>query len=333
MRLTVVGCSGSLPGPGVRRVLLPRRPSTTAAPGASCSTSATARSAPLQRSRRPRRRRRRAAQPPARRPLRRPVRPLRRPPLPTRAGPLPARARATARRAPPSGWPAPTAWTTAEQHGRRVRLPRVAGPGRVRRSARSRSRRSRSNHPVEAYGLRVEAGGRVAGLHRRHRQLRRRSSPLCRDADLVLAEAAFVDGRDAAEDLHLTGRRAAEAAARRRGVRRLVLTHLPPWNDPRGLPGRRPARSGPAPRRAGRARRDLRRCEPLRPAPVAAPPSLGAHDPHRRPRPRPAPRRDASPAAGWTTPRAACSSSSAGPGCCAPRRSPRACRAGARAAG
>ena len=43
--------------------------------------------------------------------------------------------------------------------------------------------------------------------------------------------------------------------------------------------------------------------------------------------------RSRSPATGWTTRRARCWSSSAGPGCCARRRPPRACRAGARAPG
>jgi len=51
-------------------------------------------------------------------------------------------------------------------------------------------------------------------------------------ADLLLAEASYVEGRDDAfRGVHLTGRRAGEAAARG-GVGHLVLTHLPAWNDP-----------------------------------------------------------------------------------------------------
>ncbi|MGN6598839.1 MAG: MBL fold metallo-hydrolase, partial [Actinomycetes bacterium] len=53
---------------------------------------------------------------------------------------------------------------------------------------------------------------------------------LARGADLLLAEAAFHDGRDVVPDLHLTGSQAGAHAAAA-GVRRLVLTHLPPWND------------------------------------------------------------------------------------------------------
>jgi len=55
---------------------------------------------------------------------------------------------------------------------------------------------------------------------------------LASDVDLLLAEAAFQQGRDDAyRGIHLTARRAAEAAAGG-GARHLVLTHLPAWNDP-----------------------------------------------------------------------------------------------------
>ncbi|GIG28353.1 MBL fold metallo-hydrolase [Cellulomonas marina] len=51
-------------------------------------------------------------------------------------------------------------------------------------------------------------------------------------ADLLLSEAAYLEGRDdAVRGVHLTGRRAGLAAARA-GVPRLVLTHVPAWNDP-----------------------------------------------------------------------------------------------------
>ena len=86
-------------------------------------------------------------------------------------------------------------------------------------------------HPVEAYGYRVEADGAVLaftgdtddcpGL-----------DPLLAGADLALLDAAFVEGRDTTRGIHLTGRRAAEAAVRAGGVGRLVLTHIPAWNDP-----------------------------------------------------------------------------------------------------
>ncbi len=87
------------------------------------------------------------------------------------------------------------------------------------------------NHPVEAYGLRVEQDGQVLA-YTGDTDSCDALTPLCHDATLVLADAAFVDGRDVTEGVHLSGRRAAEAAVAAGGVQRLVLTHLPPWNEP-----------------------------------------------------------------------------------------------------
>lgn len=86
------------------------------------------------------------------------------------------------------------------------------------------------NHPVEAYGLRVERDGTVLA-YTGDTDSCPALTPLCQGAALVLADAAFVDGRDVAEGVHLSGRRAGEAVAAAGGVERLVLTHLPPWND------------------------------------------------------------------------------------------------------
>jgi ribonuclease BN (tRNA processing enzyme) len=86
-------------------------------------------------------------------------------------------------------------------------------------------------HPVEAYGLRVEADGAVLA-YTGDTDATPHLTDLCRDADLVLADSAFVEGRDATRGVHLTARRAGQAATDAGGVRRLVLTHLPPWNDP-----------------------------------------------------------------------------------------------------
>lgn len=87
------------------------------------------------------------------------------------------------------------------------------------------------NHPVEAYGFRVEAGGRVLA-YSGDTDSCDTLGPLFADADLVLADSAFVEGRDIPRGIHLTGRRAAEAAVAAGGVRRLMLTHIPAWNDP-----------------------------------------------------------------------------------------------------
>jgi ribonuclease BN (tRNA processing enzyme) len=51
-------------------------------------------------------------------------------------------------------------------------------------------------------------------------------------SDLALTDIAFVDGRDGTHGSHLSGGRAATAAVTAGGVRRLVLTHIPPRTDP-----------------------------------------------------------------------------------------------------
>jgi len=89
----------------------------------------------------------------------------------------------------------------------------------------------RVNHPGEAYGFRVEADGRVL-CYTGDTDSCAALSPLMRGAALVLADCAFVDGRDGADGIHLSGSRAARAALDAGGVQRLMLTHLPPWNDP-----------------------------------------------------------------------------------------------------
>ena len=87
------------------------------------------------------------------------------------------------------------------------------------------------NHPVEAFGYRVEADGAVLAFTG-DTDVCDNLTPLLRGADLALVDSAFVDGRDDVAGIHLSGSRAAAAAVKAGGVRRLLLTHLPPWNDP-----------------------------------------------------------------------------------------------------
>lgn len=88
----------------------------------------------------------------------------------------------------------------------------------------------RVNHPIEAYGFRLEAGGKVL-VYTGDTDSCEALSPLMSGADLVLTDCAFVDGRDPERGIHLTGSRAAQAAADAGGVKRLMLTHMPTWND------------------------------------------------------------------------------------------------------
>lgn len=88
---------------------------------------------------------------------------------------------------------------------------------------------ARVAHPVEAYGIRIEAGGRSLVFSGD-------TGPtdvlvdLARGADLALFEASFMERPDNPEGLHLTGKQAGEHATRA-DVPRLMLTHLVAWND------------------------------------------------------------------------------------------------------
>ena len=86
----------------------------------------------------------------------------------------------------------------------------------------------RVNHPVETYGVRVEQGGKIlaysADTAPCEALLR-----LAAGADLFLCEASYLDGAENPPGLHLTGGEAGEAATKA-DVGRLLLTHLvPAW--------------------------------------------------------------------------------------------------------
>lgn len=85
-------------------------------------------------------------------------------------------------------------------------------------------------HPVEAYGMRVEHEGGVLA-YTGDTDTCGELTTLARDADLLLCEAAFTEKQqDGERGIHLTGRQAGEVASAAR-ARRLVITHVPPWND------------------------------------------------------------------------------------------------------
>jgi ribonuclease BN (tRNA processing enzyme) len=104
------------------------------------------------------------------------------------------------------------------------------GDGKVTRVGPLTVTAYRVNHPVEAYGFRVEADGAVLA-YTGDTDSCDALTPLLTGADLALVDSAFVDGRDEAPGIHLSGSRAAQAAVDAGGVRRLMLTHIPPWND------------------------------------------------------------------------------------------------------
>lgn len=90
-------------------------------------------------------------------------------------------------------------------------------------------------HPVEAFGLRVSAGNRLlayTGDTATCDQL----VPLARGADLLLAEASFHEDAANPPGIHLTGSDCGRLA-QDAGVRRMLVTHVPPWYDAEDMLG------------------------------------------------------------------------------------------------
>lgn len=88
----------------------------------------------------------------------------------------------------------------------------------------------RMAHPVETFGFRLEHAGRVLAYSADTGPCDELVT-LARGADVLLAEASYLDGPELPPGLHLTARQAAEHAARAAAAE-LVLTHLVAWNDP-----------------------------------------------------------------------------------------------------
>ncbi|GAA1440735.1 MBL fold metallo-hydrolase [Nocardiopsis tropica] len=85
------------------------------------------------------------------------------------------------------------------------------------------------NHPVEAFGIRLEHGG-ASMAYSGDTGVCDSLVELATDTDLFLCEAAFQDHLEHPKDMHLTGSEAGDHANRAR-TRELLLTHLVPWND------------------------------------------------------------------------------------------------------
>ena len=82
----------------------------------------------------------------------------------------------------------------------------------------------RVNHPVETYGIRVSHGGRTL-TYSADTAMCEALLRLADKADLFLCEASYLDSRQNPPDLHLTGGEAGSIATKA-GVGRLLLTHL-----------------------------------------------------------------------------------------------------------
>lgn len=111
-----------------------------------------------------------------------------------------------------------------EEHVWKDRVPVRIGPFTVEPVA--------VEHTVEAYGLRVTGPDGSVLAYTGDTDDCPGLQPLAAEADLLLAEASFHEHRDAGvRGVHLSATRAGAVATAAR-ARRLVLTHLPAWNDP-----------------------------------------------------------------------------------------------------
>lgn len=108
--------------------------------------------------------------------------------------------------------------------------------GHVVRVGPLRIESHRVEHPVEAWAVRVtgpsaSGGGEVSLTYSGDTDACDGLVAAARDVDLFLCEAGFVEGRDTVRGIHLTGERAGEVATQAR-ARHLVLTHIQPWTEP-----------------------------------------------------------------------------------------------------
>lgn len=85
------------------------------------------------------------------------------------------------------------------------------------------------DHPTEAYGVRLAHGGRTLAYTGDTGPCAELDK-LAAGADVLLAEASWTDSPDRPAGVHLSGRQAGELAARA-GAGRLLLTHIAPWTD------------------------------------------------------------------------------------------------------
>jgi ribonuclease BN (tRNA processing enzyme) len=88
---------------------------------------------------------------------------------------------------------------------------------------------ARTAHPVECYAIRLTVDGRSL-VYTGDTGPSDAVVELARGADVLLAEAAHPPGLELPPELHLTAKEAGEHAAAA-GVGRLLITHVPAWVD------------------------------------------------------------------------------------------------------
>jgi ribonuclease BN (tRNA processing enzyme) len=86
------------------------------------------------------------------------------------------------------------------------------------------------NHPTPTNAVRLEHGGRSL-VYSADTGQSAELIALAQGADALLCEASVGPDESMVPDLHMTGRMAGEHAEKA-GVARLIVTHVPPWNSP-----------------------------------------------------------------------------------------------------
>ena len=91
----------------------------------------------------------------------------------------------------------------------------------------------RVDHPVEAYAIRVEEDqpGGAAMVYSGDTGPSEALVQIANGVDLLLVESAFLDDPDNPDGMHLSGAQAA-AIGQAAGVAAIVVTHIPPWYEP-----------------------------------------------------------------------------------------------------
>ena len=148
-----------------------------------------------------------------------------------------------ARRYHPGGRPPPLPVWAPSGSSERLRAPFADGPpdllqeiyqfhrldGKPTDIGPFRLTYTRTNHPVECYAMRVESGD-ASFVYSADTGESTDLVSLARDTNLFICEAAFGVQREFPPDLHLSGRQAGQHA-RRADSEQLVVTHLMPWAD------------------------------------------------------------------------------------------------------
>lgn len=89
------------------------------------------------------------------------------------------------------------------------------------------------DHPTETYGFRFAFGGRTLA-YTADTGVCDALDELAAGADVLLGEASWTDLPDRPSGVHLSGRQLGELATRA-SVGRLLITHVAPWTDPQAV--------------------------------------------------------------------------------------------------